>query len=100
MKKYSHWYDYIHILVNPHYWLMNYPYSEIWDSKLNKLMENNKFSNYTGYTSNLGDFEIWITNHPYASFTPYSCGKLDVRPSRITILRAHRKMVNDIVNEV
>lgn len=101
MKKYSHWYDWFLILINPKYWMMNDPYSKLWDIKLNYLMENNKFKSIDHYTAFLGNNCIWISNHPYASFELYNrLYKLEVRPSRITILRAHRKLVNDYIDSI
>ena len=38
-------------------------------------------------TARIGDQVVWIANHPFASFTPYD-PKIEVRPKRITILRA------------
>ena len=80
------------VLATPGCWLQLYPFSKDWDRWLNKKMESEDFSDITKFTAKLGGVEIWVANHPYASLRPY---KLEIRPSRATILRAHRKLVVD-----
>lgn len=76
-------------ILMPHYWMMNYPFSKVWDAKLNKLLQTHKFTNRTEYTADLGNVTIWIVNHPYASFTS---SNRRCRPSRQTIFEAKRKL--------
>lgn len=91
-------------LFSPFYWLQNFDYSFVWDSKLNSLMNEFEFEIMSEFTAKLGDTTIWIGNHPYASFTPYGKGgiergRLCVRPSRLTIFRAMKKLKLDYKNQ-
>ncbi len=90
-------FDMITIAFNPNYWLMNYKYCDVWDKKLNKLMNENEFVMYDmRYTCELGDSVIWVSNHPYASFIEYNTFNKEVRASRLTIIKANRKFNYDI----
>lgn len=89
--------DYV-ISMTPRYWLMNETFNKEWDSKINYLIDNYKFTKINnGYTAVIGGAEIWVENHPYASFTlDTKLGK--VRPSRSTIAKAgriYRKYLNE-----
>jgi hypothetical protein len=89
--------DYFTIIKSPSRWLCNQGYCEQWDKKLNKIMNDNKFIPVDGYVAKLGEYVIWIANDPYASFTLYNYNcHLNYRVSRLTILRAGRKLNNDI----
>ena len=90
--------DVLTIIFWPKIWLMNDRYNKDWDKKLNSLMKANKFEQGSEYDATIGGTKVWIANHPYASFSPRSLGEnIKVRPSRITILRAHRKLVSDLL---
>lgn len=91
--------DFLKILFTPSIWVQNHEYSEVWDTRLNAYMEKYKFTEVSKYTAKLGPLTIWISNHPYASFTCYE-PKLEVRPSRATILKAHAKLVSDCVRDI
>lgn len=82
---------------SPSYWGQLYNYCPLWDAKLNALMDKYEFTSITKYTAKLGETEIWIQNHPYASFTPYNSS---IRPSRITVAKARRKLIKDMVKSV
>lgn len=105
-------FDILTIIFNPNYWIMNYPYSPEWDRRLNELMSKHCFTqgdpgNY--YTdTKLGEYNIWIYNYPYAAFRPESSrfNSLSVsphgfafssRPSRLTIIKANRKLKFDLL---
>jgi len=107
--------DILSVVFNVRFWMTNYEYSSGWDDEINKLMSEFKFSTYDyntnqslpgdiwfgsgdHYTSYLNDVEIWTSNHPHASFTIKKDGHT-YRPSRLTILRAHRKLLVDRKNE-
>lgn len=83
----------------PDYWVLNSKYDETWNDVLNGLMKNFEFEAPTypsDHTAMLGNGEIWVSNHPYASFTPHNnLSNDDVRPSRLTIVRARRKYLKD-----
>ena len=83
-------------LFRPNYWIMVDRYCREWDSKLNLLLKHYRFTNYNGYTADIGGYTVWVKNHPYGSFTPYAQGLPEVRPSRLTIERAQRKLMSDI----
>lgn len=87
--------DLLLIACNLNFWMMLNKYSSLWDYELNELMKKHKFTQGDGYTARLGSNEIWVTNYPYGSFTGSVDGK-KVRPSRLTILRARRKLKKDL----
>lgn len=90
----------IQFIFRPSFWLMNDPYSPLWDSQFNKLLDVHEFTNITDFTAFLGDQKIWITNYPYACFHPYGwLGKEEFRPSRLTILRAYRKLKPHLITD-
>jgi len=90
--------DWLRILA-PDFWVMNYPYCREWDEELNHLMDKYDFEPGPGigYTAKLGDRIIWIENYPYAAFHPYHPIDVCIRPKRITILRARRKLMIDLM---
>lgn len=80
-------------IFRPKYWFMSYPYNKEWDEKIKSLLKNNKFIKINSYKAKLGDIVIWTANHPYASFTNGpSLINREYRPSRLTILRAKKKL--------
>lgn len=82
------------VLLTPMCWVQNYPYSVEWDLELNKRMAEDRFVRRSDCTAMIGHHTVWIANHPYASFTNQ---ELSVRPSRMTILKAHRKLLADFL---
>lgn len=87
--------DWFHILFHPSFWMMNESYCKEWDVAFNHLMDENTFKTISIFTAYLGSCEIWIANYPYAAFCPRNYMKL--RPSRRTILRAHKKLIHDLI---
>lgn len=93
----------LQFIFMPSFWYMLYKICPIWDKKLNELLDKYEFTNVDGFTAYLGDNEIWIENYPSATFTPYiNLGVLKIRASRLTILRAKKKLrpVSLIKNEL
>lgn len=98
-------FDIFTIIFNPSYWIMNYQYSPEWDRKLNELMSKHCFiqDDPTNYYTNtkIGDYNIWIYNYPYAAFRPESSTQdrfaFSSRPSRLTIIKAKRKLKFDLL---
>jgi hypothetical protein len=95
----------LQFLFRPNYWVMNYSYNETWDTVLNHLLDSHDFviQDDDKYVATLNGFEIWVTNHPYASFTPYDSRlkqilRRNVRPSRLTLVRAHKMYQQSIEN--
>lgn len=104
-------YHFFFFLFKPSYWFMNFPYSREWDEELLIMMDRHNFEPiYYEYLKQLNehyvhldDQEIWIRNHPYASFAKSTSKKtlmLDgpprVRPSRMTIYKARKKLIEDM----
>lgn len=91
--------DYL-IICTPEYHHLAFPFSKKWDEKLNALMANHRFiiQLKSNNVVKLGNETIWVGAHPYISFTPYyDLEKFcNVRPSRLTLLRAHRKLLKDL----
>jgi len=87
------WHDYLRIFL-PNMWIMNFPYSESWDKALNRLLDEYPFVlTSPPHEATLGDVTVWTENYPYASFHPVIKGReQDVRPSRLTILKARRHL--------
>jgi hypothetical protein len=79
----------------PDYWLQSNPYNKDWDALLNRLLDTEDFVLEDIYTARIGGGVVWISNHPYASFSPYYPVRMDVRPKRITMVRAKRKLDAD-----
>lgn len=92
--------DNIKFIVMPQYWIMNFTYSKVWDTKLNTLLKEHKFTEITGYTVKLDNELIWIANHPYASFTSEPEYKCHGRPSRKTIYKAKRLLELDLAEQL
>jgi hypothetical protein len=87
---------FLRILFTPSCWLQLNPYSAVWDARLNELMKTHKFERNSECTAKIGNITVWIENHPYASFTADHGPR--VRPSRRTILKAHDKLVSDLLD--
>lgn len=87
----------LQFIFMPSFWIMNKRYCPIHDKALNILMQRHKFSNYNGYTAYLGDTKIWVANYPFA----VGIRQLDsfTRPSRLTILRMRKKLIQDLIYE-
>ena len=83
--------------LTPGYWLQNNHYCEKWDRELNELLKTKKFQPIDKCTARIGERTVWIKNHPYASFSPWPSNHVDVRPRRITIARAHKKLLEDLI---
>lgn len=77
----------------PNYWVMNDRYNEQWDKKLNELLDKYDFTNIDWASADLGNNKIWVANYPYSCFIPYDfANKANIRASRLTILRAKKKI--------
>jgi len=86
----------LRFLFMPSYWIMNNQYDKRVDTLINDLMDVYYFASVGTHTAKLGDVTIWITHHPYASFCIHNVPELEnLRPSRLTIYRAKRKLIND-----
>lgn len=88
----------LRVLFTPSCWIQVSRYSKSWDKELNDLMETHKFEKFDGFIARIESRKVWVANHPYSSFDIYTVKPLDVRPKRITILRAYDKLLDDLVN--
>jgi hypothetical protein len=90
--------------LSPAFWCMLYKYDAVWDKQFQYLLSKYKFTHIDECTAMLGTTEIWIANYPYACFTAYNYNYSDFchpyfsinRPSRYTIIKAHRQLIRDI----
>lgn len=89
-ERFRHLFDFL-VYINPKYWLMLIPYSKKWDEQLNFLLNNYIFTDIGDYTAKIGGVEVWTANFPYCSFNKYRPEE-KCRPSRVTLLRAKRKL--------
>lgn len=83
-------------IFKPSYWMMNYPYSKAWDDELNRLIDNYYFENIGLYTADICGLNVWVENHHNASFR-INATCTNVRPSRLTIERAHIHLIKSIM---
>jgi len=93
------------VLFTPSCWLQNNSYSAGWNMELKMLMNENKFEDLGSGVVRLGGVVIWANNHPYASFNTWTSllhkhetgleYDDDVRPSRVTILKAWDQLKDD-----
>ena len=93
----------LQFIFKPRYWIMSHEYNSEWDKKLNYLLDNHIFHSSTddGFTAKLGDKTLWVANYPYDCFIPYNAYSLryrksQMRASRLTILKAHKKYIKEI----
>jgi hypothetical protein len=93
----------LQFIFKPHYWMMNNPYNEEWDKKLNQLMDKypvefgprNSIDGAIHTVSFDGNL-VWVENYPYSFATPHSYARdIDVRPSRLTIQRLYNLVSNE-----
>lgn len=90
-----------YFLFHPRFWIMNDKYWDVWDREFNRLLDTYEWGEVTQYTARLGAHRIWISNYPYGAFTIYSdsfARTLNFRPSRKTILKAHKSLLKHITN--
>jgi hypothetical protein len=70
-------------LFMPRWWLMNHPYSEALDLRMNEAMDRGqRVTNLSKHECDFDGMRVWIASHPYAS-----CQFNKSRPSRLTIER-------------
>jgi len=77
----------LRVMFTPGCWIQNHKYDKEYDEWLTNSMLTHQFVEVGPYDAWLNGRTIWIENHPYASFV-YK----DMRPKRITLLRAMDKL--------
>lgn len=83
--------DWWRVLSTPACWMQNATYSQDWDRELTRLLDAGyRFVPDGQYRAQIGPYLVWTANYPYAAFT-----HADVRPRRVTILRAQEVLMRD-----
>lgn len=88
-------------------WTTLYPYSKEWDYELTRAMAKYPFKlvyypdgkSIDRYVAQVGPHIVWIKNYPYVAFRPEkrTLKKFGlVRPSRLTIERAYKKLKKEL----
>lgn len=119
MQKLFDFFCSLQFIFRPSYWIMLGKYSKAWDKQLQQLAKEHDFVPVHGHAGKaarcmLGDHHMWLGNYPYSFLvaekviqaTTYSSGNtyfnfatrdLDhqPRPSRLTIMRLRKKIVDD-----
>jgi len=81
----------LQFIFRPTFWFMSGKYSQEWDTEFNKMLEGYQFKYTQGlHYASLGGKKIWIRNYPYGVFEHYKNNRL--RPSRLTVLKAYKKL--------
>lgn len=74
-----------------------YPYNNEWDKIFSELLDKHDFAEITTYTAKLDNVGLWIGNIPYSCMNPYDgLNEMKVRPSRVNIIRAIKKLNNQL----
>jgi hypothetical protein len=96
--------DVLLITVNPLFWGLHNPYSSLWNSEFNRVLKTEKFVRVNEWTAKIGPYFVGMVDYPYRIFYPvydemvigYDETVPEVRPSRLTILRAKRKLDKEL----
>ena len=97
--------DFFIVNFNSEFKFFGRPYNKQWNRKLKRLLRDNIFTNITEHTADLGEVKIWIANYPYTTFHEYfnirstNQQREEFRPSKMTILKAKRKLDADIQSQ-
>jgi|VirMetMinimDraft_7_1064189.scaffolds.fasta_scaffold133341_1 hypothetical protein len=93
-KNIINWFLSLQFIFKPSYWLMNNPYSKELDDIILELLDKYDFKDIDSFkaTAKLGNAIIWIENRPYSCITLYETPLEHYRPSRLTILKALKKL--------
>ena len=76
--------------LNVYLTLMNYPYNDYWDRKVNSIIDNDEVVELCRFYATLKDGKcLWIENYPFSYGTPYGYERYRpcMRPSRSTIIK-------------
>jgi hypothetical protein len=91
------WFLSLQFIFKPKWWIMNKPYSKEVDLIIISLLEKYNFENISESkcTAQLGKATIWIENRPYSCILLRDTCIEKYRPSRLTILKALKKLKID-----
>ncbi len=105
------WFLNIQFLFMPNYWVALGEVDHDWDERFNALMDLYEFQPiekpFSKYFAKIGNTIVWIKNHPYKSFEEghFTEGGLPnvrlsggLRPTRLTVKRAYKKLQQDKKN--
>lgn len=82
------------VLTNPGCWTRLGIYSREFEEWCLDRVVNGTFTNYDGYTVDLGGKSIWIASHPYASWDVWlGRSKAGIRPGRAVTIRLQLAML-------
>jgi hypothetical protein len=121
MKKIKNFFAHLQFIFKPRCWIMLGKYDKAWDKTLLQLAQehdfvpvNVDFEKKCAWVS-LGDAHMWVGNYPYSFFTLEEIREIvnhvgydntyyyhprnhdtQPRPSRLTIMRLHDKVVADL----
>ena len=87
------------IIFKTSYWYQQGEYCKMHDDALLELLSKYEFVPNDGVTSFLGRAEIWIENHPYNSYRIWDDAFKGTRPSRKTMIKAHKKRMDGKAKE-
>lgn len=81
--------DACRIITTPSCWLRNAKTCNIWDCRLNQLMDMYELKLVDDHEVKLGSTSIWVSNWPYAFGSNYSSNRIvcEPLPSRTTCFR-------------
>lgn len=96
--KYHRWYDRLITIINPFYWYRgNSRYSHHWDIMIVMLMNKHRFVQIGRSAAQIDGRTVYIL--PNGPYTPFALTCDDLRPSRLTEIRAWRKLRDDLITE-
>lgn len=84
----------LQFIFKPDYWAIAGKYSRAMDKLINSLMDNYKFRTANGYVFHLGPVSFTFQKGPKAIWIWGNGSTL--RPSRLTIQRAFKKLKKDL----
>lgn len=84
----------LYFLFHPSWWYMSYPYNPALDAWINEKLDAGKKPILidSRFNATIDGITFWIANYPYASFK-----WMDYRPSRKTIRRAHKILLEGML---
>jgi hypothetical protein len=122
MKKIKNFFAHLQFIFKPRFWIMLGKYDKAWDKTLLQLAQEHDFvpvnvdsENKCAWVS-LGDKHMWVGNYPFSFFTQEKIHRVEEyvghnniyfyhtrdhdtqsRPSRLTVMRLHDKVVADLL---
>ena len=73
----------------PRYWLQNDPTCPVWNSVLEKALDQHGVESVGAHTCNVGPLRVWIANWPYGYGNSYGC---DIPNTGLPSVRVRKKL--------